>query len=137
MLLFKPYHIPLVINGSKPDSRRMWDVQRVNVGSFQQIKTRIFTKEHFGYIEILGIRKEPLNDITEEGARREGGYTREEYIKLFHEIYPHAGENPSPFVLTFRYVGMQKPTLPDSGKARTNTPSQESGTKDTTKQGRT
>ncbi len=107
-MLFKPEHIPLIIIGEKTESRRMWEKARVNVGSFQQVKDKIFTKEHFGYIEILSISKEHLLDITEEGAKREGNYSRENYIALFYKIYPDAGENPELFVISFRYVGKEK-----------------------------
>ena len=110
MLLFKPYHIPMVQDGRKDVSRRMWgDKARVVAGSYHQAKKQIFTKEHFGYLHINELYREPLLDITEDHARREGGYSRDEYIDLFHEIYPDAGDNPEPWVLEFKYVGMEKP----------------------------
>jgi len=105
MLLFKPYHIPLIQNGEKDVSRRMWEKARVKIGSEQLIKTKIFTKENHGRILIKALHQESLLDITEEGARREGGYTREGYLKLFREIYPGAPENPVLWVVGFIYLG--------------------------------
>lgn len=110
MLLFRPEHIPMIHDGRKTVSRRMWagDTPRVKAGSYQQVKRAIFTKEYFGHIRIDKVYREPLLAITEESANREGGYTRDEYLSLFHKIYPDAGENPSPWVLEFQYVGEEK-----------------------------
>jgi hypothetical protein len=106
MMLFKQYHVPMIRAGAKDESRRMWgDKPRVKEGSYQQVKTKIFTKDHYGYIKIGRVYQEHLLDITEEGARREGEYTREEYIRLFHEIYPDAGDNPLLWVVEFVYSG--------------------------------
>ena len=109
MLLFKPKHISLIQKGWKNVSRRMWDKPRANVGSYHQIKTKIFTKDHHGYIQIKRLYRERLLTITEDHAQREGGYTREQYIALFHDIYPCAGNNPMLWVVEFEYVGMVKP----------------------------
>ncbi len=106
MLLFKPYHIPLIQAGEKRETRRMWgEKPRVKINSKQMLKTKIFTKENHGYVRILSLVHEPLLNITEEGARREGGYTREQYLKAFHEIYPDAPDNPLVWVLGFTYLG--------------------------------
>jgi uncharacterized protein YqfB (UPF0267 family) len=105
--LFKSYHIPLIQARVKVDTRRMWpeDGPRVKVNSKHLIKTKIFTKENFGAVQILSLRWEPLLDITEEGAKREGNYTRESYLKLIREIYPDAPENPKLWVIGFAYLG--------------------------------
>ena len=104
MLLFKPYHIPMIQSGEKCESRRMWEKARVKIGSDQLIKTKIFTKDNFGKVNIMKLVHEPLLNITEEGAKREGNYTRDEYLKLFHEIYPDAPENPMVWVIGFIYL---------------------------------
>ena len=109
MLLFKPNHIDLIQKGWKNVSRRMWDKPRVNVGSYHQIKTKIFTKEHFGYVRIGRIYRERLSEITDTQAAREGNYTKHEYLRLFHEIYPDADDDPILWVVEFEYVGMVKP----------------------------
>lgn len=102
MMLFKPEHIRAILLGAKTESRRMWNAPRVKVGSLHQIKDRIYTKDHFGYIEITGLRKEHLLDITPDGAYREGMYSRDYYLELFHRIYPKAGENPELYVVSFK-----------------------------------
>ena len=108
MLLFQPEHIEKNINGEKTESRRLWEKQRVKEGSLQQQKKKIFTKEHFGYLRIEKVHQELLLDITEEGAKREGGYTIEEYLKLWFEITPDSPPNPLVFVLRYHYHGAVK-----------------------------
>lgn len=110
MMLFKPEHIEMIVAGTKTETRRMWkDLPRCHVESVHQVKRLIFTKDHFGYIFIWRIQRDHLNDITEEGAKKEGGYTREEYLNLFHRIYPKAGDNPEVWVVSFKYIGLSKP----------------------------
>lgn len=108
-MLFKPEHIGLIQKGWKTVSRRMWSKPRVKVGSHHQIKTKIFTKEHFGYVRIDRIYRERLSELTEQHAAREGNYTKHEYLKLFKELYPDAGDYPMPWVVEFTYVGMEVP----------------------------
>jgi len=109
MLLFKPYHIPLIQAGEKRETRRMWgEKPRVKLNSVHLIKTKIFTKENFGAVQILSLRWEALLDITDEGAKREGNYTRESYLKLFREIYPDAPENPKLWVIGFTYLEAER-----------------------------
>lgn len=108
-MLFQPHHIPLIQNGRKTQTRRTWDEMRVNLMSYQQIKTKIFTKEHFGYILINGYIRERLNAITHADAWAEGYSSVEEYLNEFHRIYPKAGKNPFVWVIEFKYVGKEKP----------------------------
>ena len=108
MMLFQPHHIPLIQDHTKTQSRRMWDIARVKEGSFQQVKTKIFTKEHHGYLKVEKVYRQQLLDITEEDAQKEGGYTREKYLAEFRRIYPHVQANPLVFVVEFEYVGMSK-----------------------------
>lgn len=105
MLLFKPVHIQMIQNGIKVETRRLWEKCRVKVDSTQLIKTQIFTKENFGRVAIMYCRQELLLEITEEGARREGNYTRDEYLKLWTEINPKSPDNPLVWVVGFIYLG--------------------------------
>lgn len=105
MILFKAEHIPMIHNGTKTETRRMWKNQRAKVGSLHKIKKWMFQESHHGLIRILDVRKEKLLDITEEGAKAEGGYTIESYIKKWFEINPKSSLNPKLFVIKFEYVG--------------------------------
>lgn len=103
MLLFKPYHVKLIKEGSKTQTRRLWKKPRCNVGSVHLAKTKMVSKEYFAKLEILAVRKEHLLDITEADANAEGGYTRKEFLAVWDEInkVPSA-TNPEIFVVTFK-----------------------------------
>ena len=88
MLLFKPEHVPLILNGTKTQTRRNWKRCRVTVGSIQLAKTQMLSKEYFARIRIKRVWQEFLMGISEEDARAEGGYTVEEYFRVFDRINP-------------------------------------------------
>ena len=64
----------------------MWTKWRCNVGSIHLAKTRMLSPEHFARLRILARWEQRLGDITDEGARREGYNSREEYLRKFAEI---------------------------------------------------
>jgi hypothetical protein len=103
MLLFKPEHIPLIKEGWKTQTRRLWKKPRAKVGSVHQMKTHLFGPS-LGKLRIERVWRERLLDITEEGAKREGGYTRESFLKKWFEINPKSPKNPLVFVVDFRYL---------------------------------
>jgi len=107
MLLFQPEHIQMNIDGRKTETRRLWIKPRARVGSLHQQKTD-FTKKHYGYLAIEQVFQEPLLNITEEGANREGGYTREQYLTLWFKINPNSPPNPLVFVIRYHYHGIGK-----------------------------
>lgn len=111
MLLFKPEHVPLILNGTKTETRRTWLKPRVRVGSIQQAKTVMMSRDYFAKLRILGVRRELFQSIDEAGARAEGGYTRDGYVRKFFEINPKVARLTSggaiPFnvwVVTFELV---------------------------------
>lgn len=105
MLLFKEEHIKMIQNGIKTETRRLWKKQRAKEGSTHLMKKKMLSKKNYGKIFIKKVRQEHLSDITEQGAMAEGGYTREEYLKLWFEINPKSPPNPLLFVVSFKYVG--------------------------------
>ena len=86
MLLFKPEHVGPILEGRKTETRRVWSKWRCNVGSIHLAKTRMLSPEHFARLRILARWEQHLGDITDEGARREGYNSREEYLRKFAEI---------------------------------------------------
>lgn len=57
-------------------------------------------------LEIEGMRKEPLQDITEESARREGFTDREAFKSLWIELYGQKSwdDNPNVWVIDFKTI---------------------------------
>jgi hypothetical protein len=92
MLLFKPEHVEPIQTFLKTETRRTWDTPRVTVGSFQKAKTKMLSTDYFALLYITGVHREFLMDITEEGAKAEGGYTRASYLDKFFEIYPEVAK---------------------------------------------
>jgi hypothetical protein len=84
MILFKPQHVPMILEGRKTQTRRLGK-KRWNVGSAHQAKTSLFG-ERFAWLVITGVRKEKLCDISDEDVRREGYETRAGYYDAFVAI---------------------------------------------------
>lgn len=103
MLLFKPKHIKPIKKGIKTETRRIWKKQRVKEGSLQKAKTRMLSKEYFALLYIEKVHQEHLLDITEEGAKREGGYTRDEFLKVWDEINPGTPSASNPLVYVVKF----------------------------------
>ncbi len=104
MFLFQPEHIEAIHNGSKTETRRIWKKPRAKVGAIHLIKTQMLSKVNYGSIKILDVRQKHLLDITEEDARAEGGYTRQEYLALWFRINPKSPPNPKLYVISFEFI---------------------------------
>ena len=98
-MLFKNYHIPMIRSGSKTVTRREWaeNYHGPNVGAVVAAKTDMLkpNSECDCFIKITGKREEPLGEITEESARREGDYNRiEDFREGYEEVYGAGSWNP-------------------------------------------
>lgn len=95
MLLFKPEHVPLILDGTKTETRRLWwdhkknqlaEKPRFKFNSIQKAKTQMLSKDWFAKIKILHMWIETLEQISDAGILAEGYQTREEYYNIFCEI---------------------------------------------------
>lgn len=98
MLLFKPEHVPLIQNGTKTQTRRLWlekkgprkgklkEKPRVKIGSIHLAKTQMLSTDYFAKLKILRTWKEDLGEISQEDVLAEGYKTRDEYITAFFTI---------------------------------------------------
>ena len=86
MLLFKPEHVPFILNGTKTHTRRIWKRKRCNIGAIHLAKTKMLSKEYFAKLKILRVWQEYLGDISKEDAIKEGYNSREEYFRVFFLI---------------------------------------------------
>ena len=104
MLLFTKEHVSLIKHRIKTQTRRLWKKQRAKEGSIHLIKTKTLSKKNHGRIRIKRVWKEHLLDISEKDAQAEGGYTKEEYLKIWFEINPKSPPDPILFVVEFDYL---------------------------------
>ena len=86
MLLFKPEHVPLILNGTKTQTRRTWKSARCLVGKVHLAKTEMLSKEFFAKLKILRVWQEKLMIITDQDAIAEGYLSRETYLNAFFKI---------------------------------------------------
>lgn len=115
-MLFKDYHIPMIRSGSKTVTRREWadNYARPTVGSVQIASDEMFTSDDEAdcYIRILEVYDQPLGEMTDEDARREGEYeTLAEFREGYAKVYGPDAWDPEKVVtvVEFEYVGRSRP----------------------------
>ena len=88
MILFKQEHVPMIQDGMKTQTRRLWPHGcRVRVGTVHQARTRMLDKSStFAHLRIKRAWQERLWNISLEDALAEGGYSQMAYIDLFCRI---------------------------------------------------
>ena len=88
MILFRPRHKAMILNGTKTQTRRLWPHgKRVNVGSLQQARTKMLdAKSCFATLHIDRVWQEPLGKVSESDAKAEGYPSRDAYLHAFAEI---------------------------------------------------
>ncbi len=102
-MLFSEKHIRQIINGNKTQTRRKSDSKNVKVGNSYRACESIFTtrKESPAYIVVTDVYKEKLGDMSEEDAKKEGGYTLEEFKNVWIDIHDEWNENEEVWVIEF------------------------------------
>jgi len=123
-MLFKDYHIPMIRSESKTVTRREWadNYHGPNVGTVVAAKTDLLKPddECDCFIRITGKREEPLGEISEESARREGDYDDvEDFRDGYEEVYGEGSWDSDKVVnvVEFEYVGESRPN--DDGTEQT------------------
>lgn len=105
VVLFKPYHVPMILEGRKTETRRVWKTCRVRLGNSYQARTKLFDKgSTFARLKVLRINKERLLDITNESAINEGYSSREAFLDAFYTINGKQDSNPEVFAILFTVV---------------------------------
>jgi hypothetical protein len=112
LLMFSETHLEQVVSGEKTQTRRRWDAPRVTPGkSYRAVRSDVsgsmFTKREDApaYVLIEDVWEEPLGDITEEAAQKEGNYTREEFVAEWERI--HGEWTPELPVYVVEFVGYE------------------------------
>lgn len=102
-MLFTEEHIRKIINGKKTQTRRLWDSKQVNVGNSYRASESLFTERENSpaYIVVNDVYEEPLGNITESDAQKEGEYTIEEFKELWIDMHGSWNENDTVWVVDF------------------------------------
>jgi len=89
MLLFKPWHVPMIVEGKprwKTQTRR-FGKRRWRVRAIHQCATRLFDRNAvFARVEILRVWSERLGAISLEDANAEGYDTVQDFLVAFHQV---------------------------------------------------
>jgi len=87
VILFKAYHVPLILADVKTQTRRLWPHGcRAKAGSVHWAQTSLKPDSRFARLHVLAVYRERLGGISEADALAEGGYTVAEYLRAFMEI---------------------------------------------------
>lgn len=120
-MLFKDYHIPMIRSGSKTVTRREWadNYSGPNVGSIVAATTELFVPDDAAdcYIRIEAVDDQPLGEMTDEDARKEGDYENlEEFRDGYEQVYGEGAWDPEKAVtvVEFEYVGEERPEVDDA-----------------------
>lgn len=114
-LLFKPRHVEAIRTGTKTATRRAWQdaYPRPVEGSIRAAVTELFTSDEDAdcYIRIERVYQEPLGELTEADARKEGGYSVAEFREAWEQINGPGSWDPEMVVdvVEFEYVGRERP----------------------------
>jgi len=99
---FRLSHMAPILKGVKTQtSRKGIPDPKVKVGAI--IHASIW-EPHFADLRVTSIERKRLKDFDEEDAEREGGYTLEEFRKVWKEIHGEWNENEFVYVIHFEKV---------------------------------
>jgi hypothetical protein len=81
MLLFKQKYLAAIRAGEKTQTVRLWKHRRMRAGQRSYIPG-------VGYIYVLAVDQVPLDELTDEDARRDGFDSAAALRAELHELYP-------------------------------------------------
>jgi ParB family chromosome partitioning protein len=99
-LPFMPEHVPPIRKGTKVQTSRKGIDPKIRVGA----KVDAYTK--FAELRVTNITRKRLADFTAEDARREGGYTLQEFKKVWTKLHGQWEPDEIVNVVTFKLESM-------------------------------
>lgn len=112
-LLFQPEHIEKIRAEEKTTTRRDWspNYAGVTVGNVYIASPRMFITDEDAdcYVRITDTYPEPLGEMTNRDADREGGYTLSEFRNLWRDLNGEWDPEQTVTVVDFDYVGRSRP----------------------------
>lgn len=110
--MFQDHHIEQIRTGEKTATRRDWKRSQVKEGGVYMatpIEMGLFAghDDCDCYIRVGSVYEQPLGEMIEEDAKKEGGYTLEEFEQAWREINGEDSWDPEKevTVVEFEYVG--------------------------------
>jgi hypothetical protein len=103
-MLFKPYLVKPILSGHKTESRRLWRRCMVKVNGIYDAKTNFRNDSAFAKIKITYVRRERLGSMDNDGVRREGCSSLEEFKKIWIDIYGKWDDEAEVFVIGFSVI---------------------------------
>ena len=103
-MLFKAEHEPMILEGRKTATRRIWKKPMVKVGGIYKCKRLMFSKDYFAKIRVLRLYQQKLRDMTEEDARKEGYSTPLGFVQVWININGSWNANLEVSVIEFEVI---------------------------------
>ena len=102
-MLFKPEHIPMILNGTKTATRRDWKKPMVKVGNDYPVKTQMLSKETHCRIKVLKIYKQKLRYMNDKDAFKEGYYFKD-FVEIWKKINGKWDGDLEVYVIEFKLL---------------------------------
>ena len=103
-MLFKPEHVDMIMQGIKTATRRAWKRPMAKPGGLYPVQVRMFQRRaECPLIRVTRVYRQRLGDMTEEDARKEGGYTLDEFRDVWIGINGAWDDDQMVYVVEFRY----------------------------------
>lgn len=97
LLPFSKVHADAIVKGSKTQTSRKSKDPRIQKGVIVRAQVT-----HFADLEVIGIYRKKLGDFDDEDARREGGYTLNEFKEVWEKLHGEWNPNEAVYVIRFR-----------------------------------
>lgn len=104
MMLFKKEHIPMILQGKKTATRRVWKRPQVKIGNIYKCKTSMLSREYFAKVKVKEVYREALYFMTDFDARKEGYNSIEEFVEIWKKINGDWNPNLIVYVIEFEVV---------------------------------
>jgi len=98
-LPFSKVHADAIVKGVKTQTSRKTKEPRLQPGVIVRAQVT-----HFADLEVADVYRKKLGDFDDEDAKREGGYTLEEFKRVWTQLHGEWDPNESVYVIKFRLV---------------------------------
>ncbi len=98
-LPFSREHAEAIVKGTKTQTARKSKDPRLQIGAVVRAQVT-----HYSDLEITNVSRKKLGDFTDEDAEREGGYTLEEFKRVWENLHGKWNPNESVYVIQFKFV---------------------------------